>query len=187
MAGVAEVVSAVAGASLAGGSGLGVIVGALGSVVGRVVGIFEAKQRRVDRAMEIQHEAAGWQHDLKRAEAERLASRQETEDELKISAAALEQSLVERSYDGLKSSIEAQSALAGKSYPWVDAANALMRPGLTVLLFLALLIILLAAKISPDATSAEILRETTRTLRFAAETAMAWWFGERMMARAAGK
>lgn len=187
MAGVADVVSAVAGASLAGGSGLGVIVGALGSVVGRVVGIFEAKQRRVDRAMEIQHEAAGWQHDLKRAEAEAKVQRAETEDALKISAAALEASVVEGSYAGMKASIEAQTALAGKSYLWVDAVQALMRPGLTILLFLALLAIMLAVKISPSSTSAEILQETTRTLRFAAETAMAWWFGERTMARLAGK
>lgn len=166
-------------------SALGVIVGGLTSVVGRVMGIFETREKRKDRVLEIGHEKDSWAHELVLQAEQARERRAETEDELKIRAAALEAADHDGSWEGLTASIEAQTALAGKSYRWVDAVVALMRPSITVLLFVALVAIYFA---SADRIGATVLGKTiVETLAFSAATALAWWFGDRAAQKAAGK
>ncbi len=55
-----------AGGGLAGGA-LGAAFGALGSILNRGLGIFETREKRRDRQLEMAHEVERWGHDLKLA------------------------------------------------------------------------------------------------------------------------
>ena len=52
-----------AGGGLA-GSALGAAFGALGSIVNRGIGIFETREKRKDRQLEMAHEVERWQIDI---------------------------------------------------------------------------------------------------------------------------
>jgi len=55
-----------AGGGLAGGA-LGAAFGALGSILNRGLGIFETREKRKDRQLEMAHEVDRWAQDLKLA------------------------------------------------------------------------------------------------------------------------
>ncbi len=158
-------------------SALGVLLGGVTSIAGRVMGVFEAREKRKDRVLEIAHEKDGWGHELLLLAEQAKQKRAETEDELKLREAALQAADQAGSWEGLHASIAAQTALAGKSYRWVDAVVALMRPVITVLLWLALVIMFFAVRNSAE--GAELGRTIVETLSFSASTALAWWFGDR--------
>lgn len=164
-------------------SAVGALIGGVTGVVGRVMGIFEAREKRKDRVLEIAHEKDSWAHELVLQAEQARERRAETEDELKIRAAALEAADREGSWEGLTASIAAQAALAGKSYRWVDAVVALMRPSITAGLFVALVAIYFADRLS----SVNLNKTIVETLAFSAATALAWWFGDRAAQKAAGK
>lgn len=140
-------------ASAAGGG----VFGLLGTALGRAVGYFERRQS-------IQHEERRWAHEVQLLELQQAAAAAETE---------AERVLIETqgSWSGLTASIAADAQIA-QSYRWVDAARALTRPVLTVLLWLITAVIWAYAN---EASRASI----TETATFAATAATLWWFGDR--------
>ncbi len=152
-------------AELAGSTALGAVFGAAGSLGNRALGLVEARARREDRRLEMAHEAELHRLQLK-------ARAPETESELLIAAA------------GAAAPLDAPEALGG--YAWVEAARAMTRPVLTVLLwgvFLAMFVIVLESGL--DATTrAEAAATFVQAIAFAATTALVWWFGDRAPERA---
>ncbi len=161
-----------AGGGLAGGA-LGAAFGALGSILNRGLGIFETREKRKDRQLEMAHEVERWGHDLKLA-AETRAGRVE---DAKLT---LVQTEAEGSWRGLDASLRAE-AQVGQSWPWVAAVRALTRPALTLLLWILFAVLFLSAMsgaLAADA-AAGIVRTAVETIAFSASTALAWWFGDR--------
>lgn len=148
-------------ASAAGGG----VFGLLGTALGRVVGFFERRQS-------IQHEERRWAHEVQLLELQQAATAAETE---------AERALVEAqgSWSGLTASLAAEAQIAA-SYKWVDAARALTRPLLTVLLWGITAVIWAYAS---EAGRAGI----TETATFAATAATLWWFGDRGRGTSSGK
>jgi hypothetical protein len=141
-------------------SGLtGGLFGLLGNVVGKVIGIFEAKQVFAQKKEE-------WGHEERLLDMQMKAKAAETEQELAVTAAS-------GSWGGLGESLKAESAI-GATYAWVNAVRALVRPALTLGLggFLCAAFFAMPAS---DATRAYV----ADSLVFAGVTAMVWWFGDR--------
>lgn len=153
----------------------GGLFGILGTIGGRVLGIFEAKSRRKDRAQEHAHEIAMQEyksqeraemnaHELALHDANRRAVHEEAER-------AIELTEVQGSFDGLKSSHAAHAALMAhpNGSQWVIDTLRLVRPFLTVLLWFVVSYIFYKTQ------SAEIAEAAI----FAAVAATLWWFGDR--------
>ena len=161
-----------AGGGLAGGA-LGAAFGALGSILNRGLGIFETRERRKDRQLEMVHEVERWGQDLKLASEARAGRIEEAR-------LALVQTDADGSWKGLNASLQADSRL-GQSWPWVAAVRALTRPALTLLLWILFAVLFLSAMsgaLQPD-TAAGVVRTAVETIAFSASTALAWWFGDR--------
>ena len=140
-------------ASAAGGG----IFGLLGTALGRAVGFFERRQ-------DIQHEERRWDHEVQLIQLQQAAKVAETEAEIVLTE-------TEGSWRGLQASLNAEAQIAA-SYKWVDAARALTRPALTILLWL------ITAAIWAYANEAN-RSSITETATFAATAATLWWFGDR--------
>ncbi|MDP1736978.1 MAG: hypothetical protein Q8L23_06005 [Caulobacter sp.] len=163
---------ATAGGGLAGGA-LGAAFGALGSILNRGLGIFEAREKRKDRQLEMAHEVDRWAQDLKLAAEARAG-------QIEAAKQALARTDAEGSWQGLNASLQAEAGI-GESWPWVAAVRALTRPALTLLLWIlfAALFLSAAAGVLDDATAAGVVRTAVETIAFSASTALAWWFGDR--------
>ncbi|MDP1630464.1 MAG: hypothetical protein Q8L66_03480 [Caulobacter sp.] len=161
-----------AGGGLAGGA-LGAAFGALGSVLNRGLGIFETREKRKDRQLEMAHEKDRWGHDLQLAMDARAGRAEEARQ-------ALARADVEGSWQGLAASLGAEAAIAA-SWPWVAAVRALTRPALTLLLWILFAVLFLSAMSGAlDArTAAGVVHTAVETIAFSASTALAWWFGDR--------
>ena len=140
-------------ASAAGGG----LFGLLGTIGGRVAGYFETKQKHAQ-------ERASWDHEAKLHELNRLARSEENEQAIALAA-------TQGSWDGLRASLDAEAAIA-PSYKWVDAVRALVRPTLTVLLWIIGLVTFFFATDEGRASWIE-------TITFASTAATLWWFGDR--------
>jgi len=142
----------------------GGLFGLLGNVATKIFGFFERKQELAARREE-------WGHELSLQRLQMEARRAETEQELAIAQA-------QGSWSGLAASAQAE-ARVGRSYKWVDAVRALVRPALTVGLmgFLATAALVL----EPGDIDRAFVVES---LVFAAVTAIVWWFGDRAPKRA---
>jgi hypothetical protein len=163
---------ALAGDGLTGGA-LGAAFGALGSIVNRGFGLFEMREKRKDRQLEMSHENERWTHEIALGDQARSAKAQEA-----AQALALSQS--QGSWSGLNVSIQAEAALA-PSWPWVVAVRTLTRPALTVLLWLLYAVIFVAAAsgaLQPEAANG-VITGAVQTISFSAATALTWWFGDR--------
>lgn len=170
---------ATAGGGLAGGA-LGAAFGALGSVLNRGFGIFEMREKRRDRQLELAHEKERWGHENALAEQARTARADEARQALALTQ-------TQGSWAGLNASIQAEAAL-GASWPWVAAVRTLTRPALTVLLWLlyALLFLSAAAGALEAETASSVIRAAVETVSFSAATALTWWFGDRAPRREIG-
>ena len=171
-------------AGLAASTVLGGITGLLGSLVNRGFGLWELREKRKDRAQEIAHAERAWGHETRLHELQMRARAAETESELKVAEAALQAAAVEGSWAGLNASIAAEAGV-GDSYRWVNAVRALVRPALTVLLWLivlALFAMALAGEL-PLQTAAEVVETVIQAASYGAVTALAWWFGDRAPGR----
>lgn len=159
------------GLSAAGGG----LFGLLGTVAGRVIGLFERREARADRALEMNHELKRWNHEEALQRLQMEADRQETEDELAIAATA-------GSYAGLSASLHAEAALDAPR--WVNAVRALVRPVLTPLLWIAVFVVFYRtasneARWIAEADRAELIAYLVNSVVFAATAATLWWFGDR--------
>lgn len=161
-----------AGGGLAGGA-LGAAFGALGSILNRGLGIFETREKRKDRQLEMAHETERWGHDLRLASEARAGRIEEARQ-------ALDTANAEGSWRGLQASLKAEAGV-GASWPWVAAVRALTRPALTVLLWVLFAVLFMSAvsgALETD-TASGVIRTAVETIAFSASTALAWWFGDR--------
>lgn len=171
-------VIATAADGLAGGA-LGAAFGALGSILNRGFGIFEMRERRRDRQLELSHEKERWAHETALGEQARIGRADEARQALALAE-------TQGSWAGLKASIEADGA-ATPSWPWVSAVRALTRPALTIMLWLLYALVFLCAAggaLQPDA-AASVIGGAVETISFSAATALTWWFGDRAPRREA--
>lgn len=161
-----------AGGGLAGGA-LGAAFGALGSILNRGLAIFETREKRKDRQLEMAHEVDRWGHDLKLASEARAGRIEEAKQ-------TLVQTDAEGSWRGLAAALKVEAGL-GESWPWVNAVRALTRPALTLLLwilFAVLFVSAMAGGLVADAATG-VVHTAVETIAFSASTALAWWFGDR--------
>lgn len=161
-----------ASGGLAGGA-LGAAFGALGSILNRGIGIFETREKRKDRQLEMAHEVERWGHDLRLASEARAGRMEE-------GRLAVVQTDAAGSWRGLEASIGADQTV-GQSWPWVAAVRALTRPALTLLLWILFAVLFMAAMSGALAAEAAagVVHTAVETIAFSASTALAWWFGDR--------
>ena len=146
-------------ASAAGGG----LFGLIGTVIGRVAGVVEARQAQA-------HERARWAHEGELLKLQMQAKAAESESALRLAETS-------GAWAGLSASMAAEAAIED-SYRWVNAVRALTRPALTVLLWG----ITGAVFAGADAAGREGIVETST---FAATAATLWWFGDRSPRRPA--
>lgn len=132
----------------------GGLFGIFGTALGRIAGYFERKQT-------FAQETKRWDHELKLHELQMQARKQETEMELAIAAQ-------EGSWQGLSASLAAEAA-TGPASQWVINLLRLVRPVLTILLWL------ITAWIFAKTQNGSIANSAV----FAATAATLWWFGDR--------
>lgn len=132
----------------------GGLFGIVGTALGRVAGFFERKQTFLQ-------EQARWSHEYKLHELNMQARSQETEMELALAAQS-------GSWRGLEASIKADAAI-GKASQWVVNILRLVRPSLTLLLWMITAGIFIITRESAIVEAAV----------FAATAATLWWFGDR--------
>ena len=137
----------------------GGITGLLGSVLAKGIGLFEAWQRRQEKALEFEHE-------LKLLDRQAALRQAESESALRIGEAEASARLRQASY---------QADDGGSSYPWVAAVLRLVRPALTLMLIGLVGLIFTAT--GDDAQRREILSGVV----YMASSAVLWWFGDRAM------
>lgn len=143
----------------------GPATGLLGSTVGRVVGLFEGRQRRRERDAERAHELL-----LLDKQRELRASEREHEVELAAEASSLQ--LRQASYQ--------HGISIGETYEWVNAVRALVRPVLTVALIALCSWSFYITREDPGSRDAMI-----ETITFLTLTCITWWFGDRAPKRGA--
>jgi hypothetical protein len=107
-----------------------------------------------------------WLDELELQKLQMQAKAAETEQEIKIAES-------QGSWSGLAASLTADGAL-GSTYPWVNAARALVRPCLTLGLSTFLACAFFA--MSPGDIDRAYVADS---LVFAAVTSIVWWFGDR--------
>lgn len=132
----------------------GGVFGIVGTALGRVAGFFERKQS-------FEQERARWSHEYQLHELNMQARAQETELELALAAQA-------GSWRGLETSIKADAAI-GKASLWVINILRLVRPAITLLLWL------ITGWIFAQTQNGAIVEAAI----FAATAATLWWFGDR--------
>jgi len=132
----------------------GGVFGLVGTALGRVAGFFE---RRDENAQE----KARWGHEYRLHELNMRARAQESEIEIELAAQA-------GSWKGLEASILADAA-SGVASRWVINLLRLVRPSLTLLLWLITTWIFIQTQNQAIAEAAV----------FAATAATLWWFGDR--------
>lgn len=132
----------------------GGLFGILGTAFGRVAGYFERNQIH-------KQEQARWGHEYKLHELNMQARHQETELEIALAAQ-------QGSWKGLEASIKAEAAI-GKASLWVVNVLRLVRPAITILLWMIATLIFFQTRDSAIIDAAV----------FAATAATLWWFGDR--------
>ncbi len=132
----------------------GGLFGIIGTALGRISGYFERQQ-------EFKQAQARWSHEYKLHELQMQAKSQETELELALAAQ-------KGSWQGLTASIQAD-AMTGSASLWVVNLLRLVRPTLTLLLWLITAWIFYITKESAVVEAAV----------FATTAATLWWFGDR--------
>ena len=136
-------------------------VGLLGTLVGRVFGWLEEREKI--KRLAIQNE-----HELKLQQMQFDARSAEREHEYAITELSTEADMRTDSYQ--------QDAAIGSTYRWVNAVRALMRPLLTVISISAVMYVITLLNQLGDYSG---LRDALTQLNFLATTAFVWWFGSR--------
>lgn len=160
------------GLSAAGGG----LFGVAGALAGRIIGLFEIKERRRDQALANEHEERRWKQEHEMQLLQLQSRREETESELALAESA-------GSWSALGASYAAEAAI-GATYQWVEAVRALVRPGLTLGLWCAVLAIFFhtaseQARWLAATDRASALAYLIDSVVFAATAATLWWFGDR--------
>jgi hypothetical protein len=157
-------------------AGSGGLLGTLGSIGGRALGIWEAKEKRKDQELQNKHDTAMWSHELEMATFNKGAVAQAADINLK-------EVTTTGSFEGLKASIAADAAI-DPGYKWVAAVRSLMRPVLTVFLWIGFGLAFNSAMKAVHEHVAGldaqgIIKYYIDTIGMMATMATAWWFGDR--------
>lgn len=157
-------------AGIAGNVASGGLLGLFGSIVGAGAKYLQEQQRQA-------WEQKKWAHEEEMHKLQMQARAQETEQEIAIASA-------EGSWSGLEASYQHKVA-SGPVSQWVNNLRSLFRPFLTIMLwFVAIAVVwmltsgLIAGYIK-EATTAQLIEYSVRSLIFSASTATVWWFGDR--------
>tara|TARA_R110001599_G_scaffold47866_1_gene138414 strand:+ start:11 stop:469 length:459 start_codon:yes stop_codon:yes gene_type:complete len=134
--------------------------GLIGSLLSKGIGIFEAGQKRKDKALEYEQE-------LKLLDRQAALRTAETENELAIANAETAASLREASYSHDNS--------MGKPHRWVVDVLRLVRPVLTA--FLLILVGGIYFTTNDFAMKAGVID----SILFMTSSAVTWWFGDRSL------
>ena len=134
--------------------------GLIGSLLSKGIGIFEAGQKRKDKALEYEQE-------LKLLDRQAALKTAETENELAIANAETAASLREASYSHDNS--------MGKPHSWVVDVLRLVRPVLTG--FLLILVGGIYFTTDDFAMKAGVID----SVLFMTSSAVTWWFGDRSL------
>jgi len=134
--------------------------GLIGSLLTKGIGIFEAGQKRKDKALEYEQE-------LKLLDRQAVLKTAETENELAIANAETAASLREASYSHDNS--------VGRPHRWVVDVLRLVRPVLTA--FLLILVGGIYFTTNDFAMKAGVID----SILFMTSSAVTWWFGDRSL------
>tara|TARA_R100001377_G_C3168219_1_gene102068 strand:- start:518 stop:976 length:459 start_codon:yes stop_codon:yes gene_type:complete len=134
--------------------------GLIGSLLTKGIGIFEAGQKRKDKALEYEQE-------LKLLDRQAVLKTAETENELAIANAETAASLREASYSHDNS--------VGRPHRWVVDVLRLVRPVLTA--FLLVLVGGIYFTTNDFAMKAGVID----SVLFMTSSAVTWWFGDRSL------
>ena len=134
--------------------------GLIGSLLSKAIGIFEASQRRKDKALEYEQE-------LKLLDKQAALKTAETGNELAIANAETAASLREASYS--------HDSSMGKPHRWVVDVLRLVRPVLTA--FLLILVGGIYFTTNDFAMKAGVID----SVLFMTSSAVTWWFGDRSL------
>jgi len=134
--------------------------GLIGSLLTKGIGLFEAHQKRKDRALDYEHE-------LKLLDKQTEARIAESESELAIANAETAASLRMASYE--------HDSKTGRPHRWVVDTLRLVRPTLT--LFLLTLVFTIYMTTSDLGMKDQIIV----SVLFMCSSAVTWWFGSRSL------
>ena len=134
--------------------------GLIGSLLSKGIGLFEATQKRKDRALEYEQE-------LKLLDRQAALRKAETESELAIADAETTASLREASYR--------HDSSLGNPHRWVVDVLRLVRPALTLFLLVTVFVIYTTTN------DLEIMAGIVDSVLFMASSAVTWWFGDRSL------
>ena len=136
--------------------------GLIGSVLSKAIGLFEARQKRKDRALEFEHE-------LRLLDRQAAMAEVETESALAIAQAEAAAQARAASY--------AHDTGTGRPHRWVVSTLRLVRPVLTVTLIALVGVVFFATNDAGDRAT------IVASLIYMASSAVLWWFGDRAMTR----
>ena len=139
-------------ALLGGGTGL------LGTIIGKVFGWLEAKEKRENLKLEHAQE-------VRLLELQMQGRAQESESELALAQVNASAAMKTASYQ--------HDQAAGESYKWVAATLRMVRPTLTVMLIIITGSIVF---VLPDVGA---VTDVTNQVVYLTTMAVAWWFGDR--------
>lgn len=173
-------------------SGVGVVLGGILSIATQGLGIFKAKEERLDRADQREHERYMADHEYKMGELQ-------SQRDVSLTEQHIARSNTDGSWEGLAESIKAQAITADSSHRWANSIVTLVRPVLT-LGFVALTcwsavqgveFALDSGKLDDTLgpANAKLLsaiikdNEALAVIYTLTETCVTWWFGDRSFRR----
>ncbi len=146
---------------------LGPVLGVVGTLGGRIIGLKEKKQ-------DYEHELKKFEHEVAMRAQERIAQQEENEHAMAFNAQETEGSIaktiVTGSYDGLLASINAEASIKGDR--WLENVRGLVRPVLTAAGMVVVTIVCFS-NIESDRTAALTAMLSNASLM------IVWWFGDR--------
>ena len=151
-------------------AGLGLILGLAGSISTKIFGIFEKREERKMRELELEHEARRWTHEKDMFKMQSQAKVAETEQEAFLMT-------VEGSYDGLQASMMQQTEALKGSSRWVKNILSMVRPSLTFI-FVGIVVYISIFENPDDYRAAAIAAAIELAMM-----SVTWWFGDRSTKR----
>jgi hypothetical protein len=127
--------------------------GILGTLIGRIVGFYETKQK--------------YEQELKLLELQAKINAEESERELAIAQAKAASDLRVASYQ--------HDTGTGQGSQWVTNTLRLIRPALTIVLVIAVIMLWFTA----EQFEADIRTQVVVAIIYLATSAVTWWFGDR--------
>lgn len=133
--------------------------GLLGTVITKIFGIFETKQKMAEKALDYQHELA-------LVEAQSKARATEMENEAAIAETNASAMIRAKSYD--------YDAAGAEPHTWVTDVIRLTRPALTFML-----VIFSGLIVAFNGSDHALLATVVDQVLYLTATAVTWWFGDR--------